>query len=171
MDWKRWLRLGGLLTLIIFLYFAAPVSLTLHRDDAVRLLVSALTLVVLAIGIVWQLRRHIDDTSRRVDGLVVSVVVVLVVFAHAFYVLQLHDPGQMSGLRTRLDSLYFAMNTMTTVGTGDVHAEGQIARAMVLVQMVFNVVFVATIAALLSTRVRQAAESRSQERRTQKKPM
>jgi voltage-gated potassium channel len=38
-----------------------------------------------------------------------------------------------------------------------VHAAGQTARALVLVQMVFNVVFVATIVALLSTRVKQVA--------------
>jgi voltage-gated potassium channel len=62
------------------------------------------------------------------------------------------------------------MTTMTTVGTGDVHAAGQVARALVLVQMVFNVVFVATIATLLSTRVRLAAESRAQARRTQRNP-
>jgi hypothetical protein len=39
-----------------------------------------------------------------------------------------------------------------------------------LVQMVFNVVFVATNTTLLSTPVRQAAEGRAQERRTQRNP-
>jgi hypothetical protein len=39
-----------------------------------------------------------------------------------------------------------------------------------MVQMVFNAVFVATIATLLSARVRQAAEGRAQERRTQRNP-
>jgi voltage-gated potassium channel len=170
MEWKRWLRLGGLVLLIVVLYFAAPVSLTPHWENAVRLLVSALTLVALAVGIVWQLRRHLDDASRRVDGLIVSIVIVLVVFAHAFYVLNKNDPTQIVGLSTRVDALYFAMTTMTTVGTGDVHAQGQIARSLVLVQMVFNVVFVATIATLLSTRVRLAAENRAQERRTQRNP-
>lgn len=167
MDWKRWLRLAGLVMLILVVYFAAPVSLTPHRENLQRLLVSALFLAALAGGIVWQLRRHLDDASRRVDGLVVTIVLVVVVFAHAFFVLDRNDPTQIVGLRTRLDSLYFATTTLTTVGTGDVHAAGQLARALVLVQMVFDVVFVATIATLLSSRVREAAESRAQERRTQ----
>src|SRR5439155_368564 len=79
----------------------------------------------------------------------------LVIFAHAFYVLDINNPSEVAGLHTRLDSLYFVMNTLTTVGTGDVHAAGQVARALVLVQMVFNVVFVATTATLLTTRIRQ----------------
>jgi voltage-gated potassium channel len=169
-DWKRWLRLAGLTGLILVLYFAAPVSLSPHRENAVRVAISLLTLAGLALGIVWQLRLHLDDASRRIDGLIISIVLVVVVFAHAFYVLDQNDPSQIAGLHTRLDALYFAMTTLTTVGTGDVHAAGQTARALVLVQMVFNVVFVATIAALLSARVKQAAETRAQERRTQRNP-
>ena len=71
----------------------------------------------------------------------------------------------MAGLHTRLDSLYFTMTTLTTVGYGDIHATGQTARALVLVQMVFNVVFVAAAATLLSARIREAARERFEARR------
>jgi voltage-gated potassium channel len=168
MDWKRWLRLTGLLTLVVVLYFAVPVSVEPHRENAIRAGVSVLTLAVLATGIVWQLKLHLDDASRRVDGLIISIVLVVVVFAHGFFVLNQSDPSQIAGLHTRLDSLYFATTTLSTVGTGDVHAAGQAARALVLVQMIFNVVFVATIATLLSARVRSAAETRAEERRRQR---
>jgi voltage-gated potassium channel len=134
----------------------------------VRSIVSVVTLAGLAIGIIWQLRRHLDDSSKRVDGLIVSIVLVIFVFSHAFYVLQRNDPAQFVGLHTRLDSLYFAITTLTTVGTGDIHAAGQVGRALVLVQMIFNVVFVATTASLLSTRVRESVANKTQERRTRK---
>jgi voltage-gated potassium channel len=108
--------------------------------------------------------------SRRVDGLVMSIVLVVIVFAHAFFVLDTNDPSQIVGMSTRLDALYFAMTTLTTVGTGDVHAAGQVARALVLVQMVFNVVFVATTFTLVSSRVREGAQTRAEQRRTQQDP-
>ena len=40
---------------------------------------------------------------------------------------------------------------MTTVGYGDVHAEGQLARALVCVLIVFNVVVVASLIRLYTT--------------------
>jgi voltage-gated potassium channel len=168
MGWKRWLRLGTVVSMLLILYFAFPVAANNERETVVRLLISVVTIVGLAAGIVWQLRTHIDDTSKRVDGLIISIVLVVVVFAHIFFILEQNSPDQFADLKTRLDALYFATSTLATVGFGDVHATGQIARALVLVQMVFNVVFVATTATLLTTRVRMIAEGRSKLRQSQK---
>jgi voltage-gated potassium channel len=165
-GWKRWLRLIGILVLILVLYFVAPVEATVDSEGVARLVGSLFVFGALAWAMVFQLRMHIDDTTRRIDGLIVGIVLVVVVFSHAFYVLNREDPGQFAGLHTRLDSLYFAVTTLATVGTGDVHAAGQTARALVLLQMVFNVVFVATTASLVTSRIRAAAETRSRERRT-----
>lgn len=167
MAWSRWLRLCAVLALIFALYFAVPVETTPVRGTVVRVLVSALVFVGLAVGMVRQLKMHLDDASRRLDGLIVGIILVVVVFSFVFYVLDQRDPAQFVGLQTRLDALYFAMTTLTTVGTGDVHAAGQTARGLVLVQMVFNVAFVATTVTLLSARIRAIAEGRARERRAQ----
>ena len=162
----RWVRLTAVLLLIIAVYFVVPVELAPRREHVVRLTLGLLAFGALAFLMVRQLEGHLDDTSRRVDGLIVGIVLVVVVFAYAFYAMNRQDPGQFAGMRTRLDSLYFATTTLATVGTGDVHAAGQAARALVLVQMVFNVLFVATAATLLGSRMKEAAQSRAQERRT-----
>jgi Ion channel len=47
--------------------------------------------------------------------------------------------GEFEGLATRIDALYFALTTLFTVGYGDIHPVGQLARALVSVQMVLNV--------------------------------
>ena len=166
----RWLRLAGLLVLILGLYFIVPVDVEPRLDNLVRVIGSVLVLVGLAVGMVLQLRSHLDNNAKRVDGLIVGIVLVVVVFSHAFYVIELQDPKQFDGLVTRLDSLYFSTTTLVTVGTGDVHAAGQLGRALVIVQMVFNVVFVATTASLLTTRIRDVAQARAQVRRTQQPP-
>ena len=89
------------------------------------------------------------------------MVVVVVAFSLGFYLMALQRPGEIAGLHTRVDALYFTMSTLTTVGFGDVHATGQTARVLVLVQMVFNIVFVTTAAALLSSRIRSVAAERA----------
>jgi voltage-gated potassium channel len=164
MSWKRWVGHALILSLILVVYFAAPVRLALDESTAVRLSTVLVALALLAVFVVWVLRRQVDDESRRIDGLITVILVVVVAFSLAFYIMQKSSPGEVAGLRTRLDSLYFTVSTLLTIGYGDVHAAGQAARALVLVQVVFDVVFVATAAGLLSARVRTRARQRSDQR-------
>jgi hypothetical protein len=57
------------------------------------------------------------------------------------------------------------MSTVLTIGYGDVHAHGQLARGVVLVQMVFDVVVLAAGATTLTARVKRTAASRAADRR------
>ncbi len=166
---RRWLRLLFLCGLLILLYFVVPASPHLPNSDIVaRVLLGLAMIVLMAWLVVRQLRLQIDEgMDRRIDGLVISVVVVVVGFALGFYILSERSPTQISGLHTRVDSLYFTMTTLTTVGYGDIHASGQLARVLVLIQMVFNVVFVAAAATLMSARIREAARERREGRQLQ----
>jgi hypothetical protein len=67
------------------------------------------------------------------------------------------DPTQIDELDTRVDSLYFTLSTLATVGFGDISADGQLARTIVTVQIVFNLVFVAGLVSVLSGRIEQTA--------------
>jgi hypothetical protein len=166
-GWRRWLHLGLILTGVVVVYFVVPVSRELQRGTVLRILVAILLLALLAAGVVRQLRRHLDAKDQRVDGLIVSITVVMAVFAFAYFTLHERDPSQFSGLETRLDALYFTASTAATVGFGDVNAEGQVARALVLVQIVFNAVFIGTAVALLSSRIKSVATARAQARAAQ----
>ncbi|HEX5861731.1 MAG TPA: potassium channel family protein [Nocardioides sp.] len=169
-GWRRWAHLALILVAVVAVYFVVPVSPDLQRNTLIRVLVAILVLAVMAAGVVRQLRQHIDDTDRRVDGLIVSIAVVVAVFSLCFYTLEQRDPSQFDGMRTRLDALYFTVATAATVGYGDVHAVGQAARALVLVQMAFNVVFIGTAVALLSSRIRAVATARAESRTAAPKP-
>jgi voltage-gated potassium channel len=57
------------------------------------------------------------------------------------------------------------MTTLLTIGFGDIHAAGQVARVLVLVQMVFNVVIIATAASTITTRIRTRAGVRAEAHR------
>jgi voltage-gated potassium channel len=78
-------------------------------------------------------------------------VYVVVVFFAALYVV-LED--QMSGLDTRLDGLYFAVTTLSTVGYGDITATGQGARAVVIVQMLFDLIIVTSAISIVISALR-----------------
>nr|WP_246391165.1 potassium channel family protein [Nocardioides soli] len=93
------------------------------------------------------------------------MVIAVLAFALAFYRLATSYPGEIVGLETRLDSLYFTMTTLLTVGYGDIHAQGQVARGLVLVAMVFNVLVIATAVSTVTARIRKKAEERAEARR------
>ena len=169
-GWRRWTHLGLILAAVVVVYFVAPVSREPDRGTVLRILLSILVLALLVAGVVRQLRLHLDDQDRRVDGLIVSIMVVMTVFSMCYFTLQQRDPGQFAELETRLDALYFTATTASSVGYGDVHAVGQVARALVLVQIVFNVVFIGTAVALLSSRIRAVASARAEARAGVHKP-
>ncbi|MEU5567853.1 potassium channel family protein, partial [Micromonospora musae] len=77
--------------------------------------------------------------ARALLWLAVTLVAGLLAFALADLVVARTWPSEFEGIQTRIDALYFALATLTTIGYGDVSAQGQIARAFVCAQMVFSV--------------------------------
>jgi voltage-gated potassium channel len=53
--------------------------------------------------------------------------------------------------------------TLATVGIGDVHATGQMARAAVTSQIVVNLVFLGTVVAIIGSMTRERAAKRQRQ--------
>jgi voltage-gated potassium channel len=164
-GWRRWARLCGVLVVVLVLYFTVPVAFEVESSDIVQLVVSLAALALLAATVLTEVRHQLVDDDRRIDGLVLALMVAVLGFALGFYVVAQRNPEQFVGLETRVDALYFTMSTLLTIGYGDVHAKGQAARILVLIQMVFNVVIVATAASTITTRVRTQAAKRAEAHR------
>ncbi|WP_017933640.1 potassium channel family protein [Nocardioides sp. Iso805N] len=163
MTIRHRVRLAALLALIVLLYFVVPVDSDARGGVVLRVVAALVVFAALALLVLVQVRLSLASADRRIDGLVCAIVAVWAVFSLAFYVLQLHHPQQLDGLHTRVDALYFAASTMLTVGYGDIHATGQLARVLVLLQMAFDVVFVTTAASLLTSRLRRVASARERQ--------
>jgi voltage-gated potassium channel len=92
-----------------------------------------------------------DTTGAKVENVVAIVMWAVAFFALVYFRLSL-APGELAGVATRLDALYFTVTILTTVGFGDIVAVGQAARAVVLVQMAFNIsVLALAVRVLLAT--------------------
>ena len=87
LGWRRWAHLGLILAALVVVYFVIPVDDIVERNAVLRGLAAILLVLLLVAGVVRQLRLHLDDTGRRVDGLLVSIMVVMV----AFVIPLLHD--------------------------------------------------------------------------------
>jgi voltage-gated potassium channel len=160
----------GLLSVaaVVGLYYVVPLDLpTSAGGVALTVLALMASLVTLTCLLFRQGRRLMHappgDESVLLESLVLLVFLVVPLFAFGYYALQHSDPDQFADLETKTDALYFATSTIATVGFGDVHATGQIARVVVTIQMAFDLVFVAAAASLLTTRIRERAARRREE--------
>jgi hypothetical protein len=64
----------------------------------------------------------------------------LVSFATVYLLMSLDSEAAFSEPLSRTDALYFALTTATTVGYGDISAKTEVARIVVMIQMVINFV-------------------------------
>ena len=115
--------------------------------------VGAIAAQLLLVPFTVRRARYLTTSSQPFLDAAVAVTTIVTVlifgFAGVFMVLS-RDPGQVDGLETKIDSVYFTVTTLSTVGTGDIHAEGQMARVVATLQMLINLILLGVAVRLLS---------------------
>jgi hypothetical protein len=150
------------LTAVLIVYYAIPVG---EAPSTWGVIISVVGLLggmgVLVYLTIRQVRRlagaRPDDEGIRIESLIFLIYIVVPMFAFGYFVLETADPSQFAGLETKTDALYFTVVTLATVGFGDVHASAQLARALVTLQIAFDLVFVGAMVSLLTGLVRSRA--------------
>lgn len=147
-----WLNRLVFPTSLLVIYFLLPVD----PEDAPIGVLLGIVVCVVALGTVAVVvfREALRAQQRlAVIHLVLALELVLMIFSFSYYLLAVNSPDQMVGIATRLDALYFSATTVATVGYGDVHAAGQVARGLVTLNLIFNLAFVAALVNLIRLRV------------------
>ena len=80
-------------------------------------------------------------------------------FAAVYYAMN-RNGTQFIGLVDRVDSIYFTVTTLSTVGFGDISATGDAARIIVTLQMLFDLVYIGLTVRVLTSVARRRAGGR-----------
>lgn len=145
---EAWLRAAASVVVVGTLYFAFPFRL--EQAVAVRLAIFSVCLVLLGWLLVTQVRRAVRGDgllADRLSALVTLVNLVVAAFGGVYFAMA----TQFHGLRTPLDALYFSVTTLATVGYGDITPVSQAARAVTIVQMLFDLVIVTSAISIAAT--------------------
>ncbi len=136
------LRITVTTSLLLFVYYRAPID----RNDEVT--GEAGTLVALGVGLVllvgmiaWQTKLIVNADYpglRAVEALAVTTPFYLIVFAASYVLMAGADPHAFTEPLDRTGSLYFTITVFATVGFGDIAAKTQLARVVVMIQMVLD---------------------------------
>jgi hypothetical protein len=141
-------------------YFVAPLDARLGEVTAVALVVAVCILLVpLSFRRARQVLTSDQPLLVALQSLFTAITLLVVSFSAVYYILGIDTEGQMHGIETKIDALYFTVTVLATVGFGDITAVGQGARLLVTFQMGINVVLVAFAARLLSWALTQRKDS------------
>ena len=94
-------------------------------------------------------RRSEQPVLVAVEAIVLLVAMLVLGYAAVYYAMDV-DQGQFDGLVTRVDSVYFTVTTLSTVGYGDIHATGTAARVLVTIQIMMNLAFLGIVVRVMA---------------------
>ncbi|TPQ22365.1 potassium channel family protein [Streptomyces sporangiiformans] len=146
-------------------YFLLPLDPLGPHRPALSWTVFALALLLVALLLLRQVRDVLVNRPQARPGVVIPLLMCLsvLVFSAGYYSLA-KQPGEFRGLATRTDALYYTTVTLATVG-GDITPEGQAARVVTVVQVLYSFVFLTAAATALTRHVRnQVIRSRQRDR-------
>jgi hypothetical protein len=156
---RRWAAVVALARAVLITVGLVTAYYLLPLDErgtagASALLVCGLLAVLLVFG--WEVRviaRSPHPRLRAVEALAATLVLFLVLFAGAYYLLDRSAPGSFSEPLTRTDALYFTLTTFSTVGYGDITAHSQTGRVLTMLQMTGGLLLVGVAARVLASAV------------------
>jgi len=138
-----WVTVAVVVALLV-VFATLPLS---NRDGQQWWLI---VLAVIALALLMGMLLRMVARGANLFRLLNLLLTVVITLALSFYAMASNMSGQFAGLHTRIDALYFTLTTMTTTGYGDIHATGQLARVVVSLAFVFDVVFLGLVGAELS---------------------
>ncbi len=160
---RPWLVRAGVAVAVVVAYFLLPLDHLGPRRPVLSWTLFAVVLTVVALLLLRQIRHVLIDRPDTRPGVVISLLIVLSVhiFSATYYALA-KQPGEFTGLRTRVDALYFTVVTLATVGYGDITPRGQSARLVTVLQITYSFVFLTAAATALTQRIRDTVVRRTE---------
>jgi len=135
--------------LVLIAYFAVPLSDDPRGSVALRLTVG-LSLFVAALA--YEVRAVVKSNRpilRAADALALVIPIFIVVFAFTYLTMASSNPMSFTQPLNRVSALYLAVTIFSTVGFGDITPVTDAARAVVMLQMVADLIFIAVVVRLI----------------------
>lgn len=152
------LRVLALSALLMVLYAVWP----LH-GDAPSTVVGRVAAFLLVLGAMFafQVRSILYSARpafRAIEAITTSISVMLFAFSSGYLALSHNDPAAFSEPLSKVSAMYFTITAFATVGFGDITPVSEVARVIVSVQMLLNLLLLGLGIRIISVAVRLGRE-------------
>ena len=137
--------------LLFGIYYVIPFTDLTSGESLIRLV---LGIAAFAVVLAWQLRRVMDadlPVLRAIQALGGTIPLFLVTFAALYLSLSQASTTHFSEPLNHTGALYLAITVFSTVGFGDITPEGDLARIVMSIQMLLDLVVIGAVVRLLTT--------------------
>jgi len=146
---------------IVVAYFLAPLDRSMSPGTILELVLLALIILAMMGWQIYRITKSDYPTLRAVEALAFIVPAYLVLFAAIYFLMNHNNQATFGTGQTKLDSLYFSGTVFSTVGFGDITAKTQAARAVVLSQMMLDLVILGLVVRLIVNAIKISQKRRS----------
>jgi voltage-gated potassium channel len=156
------LRSAASVTLLVVVYYKAPLDASLDTASWIEF---GVALLAFAVMIAWQVRAIISSDLprlRAIQAVAVGLPLLLLIFASTYIVIARNQPDAFTEALSRTDSLYFTVTVFATVGFGDIAPKTELARVVTMIQMLLGVIVVGLIAKIFLSAVQVAVRRRGE---------
>ncbi len=132
-----------------------------------------LPLVIAAVAVVlyvWFFRRQVRSiyqarfpTLRAVESLILVAAMFLAIFSMVYVMISLSDPPAFTEPLDPFVGYYFSLTVLATVGFGDITPVSTVARSVTMVQMAFDLAFIAVVIRVFTSSARRALAARNEQ--------
>lgn len=159
---------GGLRTIftvavLVTLYYVLPLDHDAGVTAITELVVGMALLVVVLFRQIRVIGEHDYPGVRAVEALAFTIPLYILMFAAAYFLLARAQPHDFTEHLTRTDALYFCVTIFSTVGFGDITAKTELARLIVTVQMLLDLVVLGVVIRSIFSAVRVGQQRRGAE--------
>jgi voltage-gated potassium channel len=126
--------------------------------------------IVMLLAFAWYFRLQLRRIHRAqfpriqaTEALLLLVAMFLAFFSVTYYAMSLAEPVSFSENLDQFSAFYFTVTVLATVGFGDITPVTIPARSVAMVQMGFDIAFIAVAVRIVSGTANQALKSRSEQ--------
>lgn len=148
---------------VVALYYVLPLEQVADIPLWLSLPIGLLVLILVTIYQVRAIIRSRHPATRGIEAVAITLPLFIILFAAAYFLLSQSDGANFSATPlTRTDALYFTVTVFATVGFGDITATSQLARVLVTVQMILDLVVLGAVIRVFLGAVRIARQYSTQ---------
>lgn len=134
--------------LVVALYYVLPVQ-PVHGSPLLRTAVGVAAFAAVLAFEVRAIMRHRDPVARSVRAMAIVIPFFIADFAWIYLTVSWSYPDALGGALTRTEALYFTVTVLSTVGFGDITPKTDLARVIVIIQMVLDLLVLGVVVRLI----------------------